>query len=179
MIRILLVICCSFFVPQNDSVLSWNDSYELSWIDFKAKPNNKVNATAVTASGITFGFSIRESNSCPVSYTTEVHAHFYPEKSWFKQELANNHVLVHEQLHFDITELHARKFRQQINELKISNTIKNDLRNLHKDTNKALEKMQNKYDAETNFSRNIEFQYKWQLYIDEELKKLSKYKSVD
>lgn len=179
MIRIFLLICCFVFVKKNEPVLSWNESYELSWIDFKGKPNNTVSATAVTVSGISFGFSISESNSQPISFTTEVHAHFYPEKSWFKPMLANNHVLGHEQLHFDITELHARKFRQQISKLKISNTIKNDLSNLRNEINKALEKMQNNYDTETNFSRQVEFQSKWQLYIDEELEKLSKYKSVD
>lgn len=179
MIRILLITCCFLSIQKDEPVLSWNESYQLTWVDFKSKPNNRVSATAVTASGITFGFSITESNSNPISFTTEVHAHFYPEKSWFKSELANNHVLGHEQLHFDITELHARKFRQHISKLKISNTIKKDLRNLHNEMNKALEVMQNNYDAETNFSRHVEFQSKWQLYIDEELKKLSDYKSVD
>lgn len=179
MIRVLLVVFCFLSLQKEEPVLSWNETYKLSWSDFKASPNRSKSAAAVTASGITFGFSVKESNSRPVSFTTEVYAHFYPEKSWYKPELANNHVLGHEQLHYDITELHARKFRQQISKLKISNTIKNDLRQLHNDINKALAKMQNEYDTETNFSRHVNVQSKWKLYIGDELQKLSKYKSVD
>lgn len=179
MIRILLVVCCFIWGQNNEPALSWNESYKLSWSDFKAKPNKRVSAAAVTASGITFGFSIKQTDDRVISFQTEVNAHFYPEKSWVKPELADNHVLGHEQLHFNITELHARKFRQQISELKTSQSIKNELRQLHKSINKDLEKMQNTYDAETNYSIYAEEQAKWGLFIAQELQKLSKYKSVD
>tara|TARA_R110002049_G_scaffold97782_3_gene238153 strand:- start:2675 stop:3181 length:507 start_codon:yes stop_codon:yes gene_type:complete len=166
--------------PKRGPILSWNASYKLSWSDFKAKPNNRVSAAALTASGITFGFSIQQTDDKRViSFQTEVNAQFYPEKSWFKTELADNHVLGHEQLHFDITELHTRKFRQQISKLKISQSIKNELHGLHKSINKDLETMQNTYDTETNYSRNVETQAKWQLFITQELQKLSEYKTVD
>tara|TARA_R110000868_G_scaffold37543_2_gene132711 strand:+ start:365 stop:907 length:543 start_codon:yes stop_codon:yes gene_type:complete len=178
--RILLVICCLVLVQNHEPVLSWNTSYKLSWSDFKAKPNNNTSAVALTASGITFGFSIRQTDDNRVlSFETDVNAHFYPEKSWYKSELADNHVLGHERLHFDITELHARKFRQAISKLKTSQTIKNELRQLHKSINKDLEVMQNAYDGETDYSRNVETQVKWQLFIINELEKLSEYKTVD
>lgn len=179
MIRILLVICCFIGAQNDEPVLSWNESYKLSWSDFKAKPNKRVSAAAVTASGITFGFSIKQADDRVVSFQTEVNAHFYPEKSWVKSELADNHVLGHEQLHFNITELYARKFRQQISKLKTSQSIKTELRQLHKSINKDLEEMQNTYDAETNYSRSTDIQAKWELFITQELQKLSKYKSVD
>lgn len=157
--------------------MSWSESYKLSWADFEGKPNYQVNAVAITASGISFGFSVKETNSKIVSFTTEVFCHFYPEQSWYKPAVADAHVLGHEQLHFNITELYARKFRQRISKLKVSNTIKTELRQLNKTINKELADMQDKYDAETNYSRNFENQSKWESYISEELKKLSKYKS--
>lgn len=178
MIKLLFVLC--FFVcVQDEPAMSWNESYKLSWADFKGKPNNKVSAVAITASGISFGFSVRETDSKVISFTTEVFCHFYPEQSWYKPNVADNHVLGHEQLHFDITELHVRKFRQRISQLKISNTIKNELRQLNKSINEELSVMQDKYDAETNYSRHFENQAKWKTYIAEELEKFSKYKSVD
>lgn len=159
--------------------MSWNESYKLSWADFKGEPNHNVSAVAITASGISFGFSVRETDSEVVGFTTEVFCHFYPEQSWYKPDIADAHVLGHEQLHFDITELHARKFRQRISMLKVSNTIKSELRQLNKTINKELSEMQNRYDAESNYSRDFENQAKWKNFVAEELEKLSKYKSVE
>ncbi|WP_406684078.1 DUF922 domain-containing protein [Seonamhaeicola sp. MEBiC1930] len=157
--------------------MSWKSSYKLSWSDFKDRPNHSSSAVAVTASGITLGFSVKETASEVIDFSTEVHAHFYPEQSWYKPERANKHILGHEQLHFDITELHARKLRYRISKLKVSNRIKSELRALRKAINSEVELMQNKYDTESDYSRNFEAQAKWEAYIAQELKKFSKYKS--
>lgn len=159
--------------------MTWSGAYELTWDHFKAEPNHQTSAAAVTASGITFGFSIKQTDTKVISFTTNVHAHFYPERSWYKKGVADDHVLKHEQLHFDITELYARKFRQRINQLNVSNSIKRTLKNLHQEINKELEMMQDKYDEETDFSRNFEQQAKWETYIAEELRKHSKYKLLN
>lgn len=180
MIRLFLVCCFLVFVQDDEPVLTWNDSYKLSWQDFKAKPNFADSAVAITASGITFGFSITQTDRDEVvSFSSEVHAHFYPEESWYKIERADDHILGHEQLHFDITELFARKFRYQISQLKLSNSIRRQLKKIHNDINSELSQMQKKYDKETDFSRNFEFQAKWKIFIDAELKRFSKFKSVD
>ncbi len=178
MIKILSVLCC-FLCVQEEPVMSWSDSYKLSWSDFKGQANNKSNAVAITASGISFGFSIKQSNARVISFTTQVHAHFYPEQSWYKPKLADAHILEHEQLHFDITELFVRKFRYRISKLKVSNSIRTTLKHLQNSINKELEKVQDNYDRETNNSINIGAQAKWKVYIATELKKFSNYKSVE
>lgn len=162
---------------QDEPVISWSTSYKLSWSDFKGKPNQRVSAVAVTASGISFGYTIKETDRQVVDFSTEVYAHFYPEKSWYKSERANSHILGHEQLHFDITELYARKFRYRISKLKLSNAIKSELKALQKSINLELKQLQDQYDTESNYSRNFEAQAKWEAYVAEELKKLSKYGS--
>lgn len=180
MVRILLIFLCFFCVQKDEPVLSWDASYKLSWLDFKAKPNMNDGAVAITASGITFGFSITQTDKNEVvSFTTDVHAHFYPEASWYKIERADNHILGHEQLHFDITELYARKFRYQISQLDISNSIRKQLKKTHNTINTELSQMQTKYDNETDYSRNFESQAKWDVFVNAELDKYSKYKSVD
>lgn len=179
-IRISLIVSSFLWVQNDEPVLSWRESNKLSWSDFKAHPDNKLSAVAITASGITFGFSVTQTDKNQVtSFDTDVSAHFYPEKSWFKPELADNYLLDHEQLHFDITELHARKFREQITKLKNLSTVKQDLRYLNESINRALARMQNTYDDESDYSRNEEAQAKWQAYINTELAKVAKYKSVD
>lgn len=179
MIKVFFAICC-FLCFQNDKeVRAWSENYKLTWVDFKGKANYNVGSAAVTTSGISFGYSVKVKNNNVVSFTTEVFANFYPEKSWYKKDLANNHILKHEQLHFDITELYARKFRQQIELLEPDNEIKDTLKTLNKLINEELKALQNLFDEYSNHSINKEEELKWQLFIKEELAKLSQYKSVD
>ena len=156
--------------------MSWSDSYKLSWSDFKDEPNPRVSAVAITASGITFGFSIRQADEEVIDFSTKVHAHFYPEQSWYKAKQADVNVLAHEQLHFDITELFARKLRKEISRLKISNEISKDLKKAHSNVLKELERFQDTYDSETNFSRNSEIQAKWEISVQDQLNNLSDFK---
>ncbi|WP_298533366.1 DUF922 domain-containing protein [uncultured Algibacter sp.] len=180
MIRFLIIVCCFFSLQQDEPTLSWNESNKLSWKDFLAKPNLHESAVAITASGITFEFSISQTEDKQVvSYTSNVQALFYPDKSWYKPNLADAHVLSHEQLHFDITELFARKFRKRISKLSISNHIGKDLKKIHLNILKELKAFQKAYDNETNFSINSESQVKWKISVEEELNNLSEFKSVN
>ena len=179
MLKFALILCSFLCAAQDQPVITWNESYKLSWSDFKDNPDNIDRAVAITASGITFGFSIKQTDTQVVSFTTDVLAHFYPEQSWYKVDETDAHVLGHEQLHFDITELFARKFRHRISQLKTSNTISSELKKLHNTIKKELTSMHDDYDAETDFSRNVERQAKWEAQIAMELAKLSNYKLVD
>ena len=179
--KLVITFCVLMFTltPPNDEVITWRDDIKLSWKNFKGDPKPDSNAVAVTASGITFEYSVKETQSRIVSFTTTIKAHFYPNKSWYIKERADNHILAHEQLHFDITELHVRKFRKEVAQLKVSPRLKNELRRLHEKINTDLATMQNLYDTESDNSINKEAQAKWQLFVKKELKALEYYKSKD
>jgi len=178
--KTIVLLCLVFFIQNNkEPVVTWSDSCRLTWYDFKAKPKHRVSAVATTASGITFGFSVKKNEKRVISFTTEVYAHFYPEQSWYKPKWANKHVLAHEQLHFDITELYARKFRKRISLLKTTNDVASRLKAIHKSINEELATFQNEYDAETDYSRNVGTQLQWQAIIKAELKKLDYFKFKD
>ncbi|MBO6880719.1 DUF922 domain-containing protein [Winogradskyella sp.] len=162
---------------SNDETMTWHEARKLSWADFKASPDPASDAVALTASGITFGYSVKTSNRRIVGFSTTVEAHFYPAKSWYIKEKGDDHVLGHEQLHFDITELYVRKFRKQLDRLVVNQNIKKQMEQIHVAINKALEESQKTYDAQTNHSINVEAQKYWEAFIAEELKKLDKYKS--
>lgn len=162
---------------SNEETISWNDMRKLSWEDFKGSPNPNSDAVALTASGITFGYSVKTSGKRIVNYSASVQAHFYPNKSWYLTEKADDHILAHEQLHFDITELYVRKFKQQLERLVVNQNIKTQMNQIHVAINEALDKTQKTYDEQTNHSINVEAQNYWENYIKEELKKLEKYKS--
>ncbi|GGW73987.1 hypothetical protein GCM10008085_27710 [Winogradskyella epiphytica] len=162
---------------SNEDAKSWSEGQKLSWSDFKGNPDPTSDAVALTASGITFGYSLKTSGKRIVDYRTTVEAHFYPNKSWYVKSRGNHHVLRHEQLHFDITELYARQFRQQLTKLVVNQNLKEQMRSLHDSVNKALNETQIRYDKQTNHSMNIEKQKAWELFVAKELKALDQFKS--
>ena len=131
---------------------------------------------AITASGITFGYSVQETDGRVTSFEASVKAHFYPDKSWYKPQQVNDTILMHERLHFDITEWHARQLRQQIAALKPSQSVAATLDRLYTQASLTLRETQSTYDTESDHSRNIEKQLVWQEKIAIELKKLEQYK---
>ncbi len=175
MYKFLILTFFTFLFFQEEPTITWQEDFKLQWSDFKGKPKPVGDAVATTVSGILFGFSTTKSSSRLVDYSFNVTAHFYPEKSWIVNETLSNIVLAHERLHFDITELYARKFRQRIINFKFTNAINNEMQSIHNAIIKELSELQNKYDAETNHSQNIEKQIAWQKLIAVELDKLSNY----
>jgi len=161
---------------QEERSVTWNDDLQLTWADFNGKPSYGTTVAAVTASGISFGFSTKMTETLLVDYTYEVLAQFYPDKSWYIKERANSIILDHERLHFDITELHARKFRKRIAQTKFDLRISDQMELIHTSINDELKQMQKKYDQETDNSQNVERQKDWQRYIKLELEKLTYYK---
>lgn len=174
---IVVFIVLYFGKSSNDETLIWDASRKLTWADFKAEPDIESDAAALTASGITFGYSIKTADKRIVNVKTTVEAHFYPNKSWYFKDKGDNHILKHEQLHFDITELYARKFRKQLSSLPIHRNINKQMDKMHVDFNEALNEMQKRYDKETNHSLNREVQKQWEYSITEELKALNPFKS--
>lgn len=162
---------------STEETMTWNETRKLTWADFKANPNPNSDAVALTASGITFGYSVKTSGKRIIDFTTSVEAHFYPNKSWYVEEQADKHILGHEQLHFDITELYVRKFRQQLERLVVNQNIKEQMSQIHVAINEALDETQKSYDTQSQHSINVEAQKYWKTFIEEELQKLTQYKS--
>lgn len=175
----LLIILTILFVGNisNEESMMWNESKKLTWADFKASPDLESDAVAITASGITFQYSVKTSGEEIVDFSTSVESLFYPNKSWYFKEKADKNILCHEQLHFDITELYARKFREQITLLVVNQNVKEQMNRLHASINEALNETQKLYDLQTNHSMNIEMQKEWEVTIKKELIKYEDYKS--
>ncbi len=179
--QIKLIIFCILFLivgkNSNEETMIWDESRKLTWSDFKANPNLDSDAVALTASGITFGYSVKTSGRRIIGFSTSVEAHFYPNKSWYLKEKDDAYILMHEQLHFDITELYARKFREQLTRLEVNQNIKDQMSKLHTTINEALNETQKRYDAQSNHSINVEMQKQWKSFIAAELITLDQYKS--
>ena len=166
-IKILSAFLFFFVLPlsaQDEDIILWNADVKLSWADFKGEPTN-TRAAAVTASGLTYSFSTLRKNDAAVEVNFEVKSHFYPKESWYRPEVCNDVILKHEQLHFDITELYARKFLERLNKASFTDKAKAEVKAIYNQINKELNEYQNLYDSETNFSRNRDQQEAWQIKL--------------
>ncbi|WP_217363259.1 DUF922 domain-containing protein [Winogradskyella undariae] len=162
----------------SEESLTWNEDVKLTWADFKGTPDSESDAVALTASGITFGFSVKTSEKKIVDFSTTVFTHFYPNKSWYLKDKSNTYILNHEQLHFDITELYARQFRQKLAKLEVNKNVKAQMKRLHAAINEELNETQQRYDMQTNHSLNVKMQKEWNTNIQKELDKLEAFKSI-
>jgi hypothetical protein len=163
----LLFGVISFSQEIEDSYL-WDAETKLVWADFKGDIPPDAVPAATTASGISYKYSANLLHH-EVNLDFEVNAFFYPNESWYKPDVCNDLILSHEQLHFDISELFARKMRKRLNETSFSDNVKAEIRKIYKETLKELADFQDRYDWETNFSRNREAQLRWNTQIAEAL----------
>lgn len=179
MYKFLVAICFVCTIHQDyDSTIIWDSNYRLQWKDFKSskKTTSSERAAAVTASGISFGFSAKQTKTRLLSYDYHVISHFYPEKSWYFKGKENDVILEHERLHFDITELFARKLRKRIENTTFTLNIKNEMNTLNRQINEELKEFQEQYDFETQHSIRLEAQKKWEKDVALQLMRLNYYK---
>ncbi len=155
-----------FVLPQlkEEDFIKWNEGRKLTWDDFKAPPQNIGNTAAITTTHLVFSYSISNGK---ISYIID--CRFEKNKSWGL--LKNDWVLQHEQGHFDIAEIFARKLNKQTTEYQFNKTsFQNDIDAIYKAIVAEKEKFQQLYDEETDHSRNKSKQEEWLKKIENELK---------
>lgn len=167
-ILVLVFLWTSFCAAQDYETIPWSEK-RLTWKDFKGEPPASDRVAATTASGISYQFSTSGTRNT-FKVDLEISTHFYPQKSWYKPSLSDEIVLSHEQLHFDISELFARKLRQELSEAHFTpDNVKSKIKTSYNKNNKALNEFQNQYDEDTNFSRNLQKQIIWNKKIEADL----------
>jgi len=162
------VILC-FAKLQAQDEITWTSNQKLKWSDFKGDMPAGSSAAATTASGISYDFSTFYKND-KLKTNFKVSTFFYPSKSWYNSNFASEWILAHEQLHFDITELYARKMREELRTFKFTKNVKAEVREIYKKTLRQLNDFQNKYDGETDYSRKKLVQERWIMEIGKALK---------
>lgn len=178
-VLISLLMTLSFFSNSqsihfdNDTVY-WDSHRRLTWSDFKCKPSgNDLTAYGfqATAGSLVFVDTARIPNESGgvVSYSC-----FIKSKSWTKDTTSSD-LLAHEQLHFDIAELYARKIRKEIWLLRQQN-VDTDL---HKQKiGELLDEFyltSNEYDRETANGVILFKQQEWNKKIEKGLSDMESY----
>ena len=180
----------SFSFVKDDFIL-WQENKKLKIQDFKAENNDtiKVNRKqflgAISAIRIEYSSFQRNKNSVP---DFSIKTYFDPNESWML--LKNDYVLQHEQIHFDLTELYARKMRKSIESLRQKNITNISIyRKKIQHWNVMKEKASNQFDADNQdyyikigqkilFQKNPK-QEAWKKKVDRELFQYSLFKNAD
>lgn len=161
-------------IAQEQEKLAWENDRLLSWTDFKAAPKENIPYSANTNSGLSYSWNYSTATGEAI-LEHEVHSNFYPNLSWVKAIHNKEYLLAHEQLHFDITELHARKLRLKLDNYEIGRTVRQDLKAIYNKVEAERVAMQNLFDKETSHSENQSEEMRWREFIAKELDKLSEY----
>jgi hypothetical protein len=153
---------------KDEELLDWSASRKLTWNDYKASPDPDNDAAASTTTYLAIEYNITSS-----SFGYKIQSRFSKTRSWGLHK--TDYILSHEQGHFDIAEIFARKLNKQMSEYKFNKkTYQQDLNKTYKDILDEKEKMQNDYDKETNHSINKEKQAEW---VKKIAKMLEEYKN--
>lgn len=160
---LLAFLACTLSVygQEEEQGLPWRADWRLTWEDFQGAVPMGASAAATTASGISYSYQAQWEGKGAVEVVFDIQAHFYPSESWYRPEVCDEHILKHEQLHFDIAEIFARKLRQRLEAKTFTKNIKAEVKQIYQKTVRDLSKFQNQYDRETDFSRNRENQLLW------------------
>lgn len=147
-------------VINEDAIIAWTTGKKLSWDDFLCSPQKQGEAVASTSTSLGIAYQVKDGE-----LSFDITCHFSKKKSWGL--LKTDYILAHEQAHFDITELHARKLYEALYDYEFnSKTFKKDIAAIYERIVKEKEAMQKAYDGETDHSRRRRIQYDWLEKID-------------
>ncbi len=154
--------------PKEDPI-AWSSTRRLSWADFKATPDPRSGNAALTSSKISFKYSQSGAN-----FSYQIACEFDKNASWGKVKTPL--ILAHEQGHFDISEIHARKLNRALQQYSINEaSLAKDISSIYQKIMEEQNSLQSDYDNETNFSRNPGQQQAWLEKIKKELERLEAY----
>ncbi len=168
----LLVLCLLPFLKAltDSSTIPWSAARKLTWADFKSSPDNNATNAALTSSKIVFNFGYGPDKG--FNYT--ISCEFDKNSSWVR--VKTDYILAHEQGHFDVAEIFARRLNKSLKAYSLNTrTVQKEVPAMYQQLMKEESEWQNQYDNETDYSRNHAQQAVWLEKIQRELDKLADY----
>lgn len=158
--------------PQDDNIIVWDSKRKLKWDDFKGvRSNPDVNVGGESSISIKYEYVVKRKLK-----RYDVVCFFTRSKSW--TTATDEYHLNHEQKHFDIGEIYARKLRKWFAENRriITDDNYRIMDSVYYQHIDLMRKAQDEYDAETRWSMLKMAQWNWNEEIDKQLKELEGYK---
>lgn len=189
----LLVLCLQAFKPVVTSRILWSESRKLTWDDFKGKQEKKIiqtlrlpkdsmiiterDTTRIHIESEAYCYHEIQFNSKSLgnAITYEVRTYFIPAHSW--TQTSSEYVLDHEQRHFDLAEVCARKFRKHLSD-SVSTSNQKELQRVFNLFHADDMAMQQAYDSITQHSMDHEAQFRYDAQIDSLLNAYAEYAPI-
>jgi hypothetical protein len=157
----------------------WEENLPLTWHDFKGPVDIGSKFYAQTNAGIYY----QVQQTSQTQFLIFVETFFDPKHSWYKKGQVTDYLLKHEQVHFDIHELHSRLFIKSLLETEFneSNKVFGRIRDLYVKAMEDARDINDMYDKETNHSVDKVQQMVWNKKVDAMLTDTEQYdlKEVD
>jgi len=159
-------------IGKYEKQIEWNINRPLKWSDFKGQHKeissfNKF--TAETNSGFQYQTNYVNAFKRPKFFVTSF---FNCNLSWVNPGFTKNkELLIHEQGHFDLSEIYARKLEKKLNNANLKmNNIVADSKHIYEEVYLEFSQEQIKYDNETTHGSILEKQEKWNKYFNSVLR---------
>ncbi|MBB6610034.1 DUF922 domain-containing protein [Pontibacter sp. Tf4] len=152
--------------------IAWSADRRLAWSDFKASPDTLNPHHALTAANLAVDAKCNAN-----TFAYDVKCVFLATESWTKNTRSEK-LLHHEQLHFDLTEVHARQLRKNLQALGTS--CPDAKPRLAAVVNAAFADWkadQEKFDEQSRHGLDAKVSEVWEQNIAKRLKQLEKFKS--
>lgn len=156
----------------------WKEDQKLVWDNFQSPVNRKNNPNVAAYTHCGWEYSLVKSSNPKTPVKIEITAIFNEERSWKDVKKINDYILLHEQKHFDIAELFARKLRKEVAEKIItSGDYDRYFKAVYQKISNDYQNFQKSYDRETQHGINEEKQREYNTHISEELNNLKSYQA--
>lgn len=162
-------------IIQRDTIkfIQWDNNRHLSSADFRRKPPAKPESVAQGLFILNMDFEFDES-----SFEFRVQTLFIKDSSWVTPEAKS---LNHLEYIFDLYEVYARLMRKEFLSMNkgSSQTIEENLSLRTKEYLKMIKQECAKFDSQSSFGFDNEYEIKWETDIKSRLNKLKEYSYTD
>ncbi|RYD59088.1 MAG: DUF922 domain-containing protein [Sphingobacteriales bacterium] len=164
-------LLCSFVQDDSEEVIHWDKSKLLKYSDFKADTSfakhSAISCLKIIPSLYIDGYKLKYS----------IRAGFYTGCSYMRHR--DKQLLEHEQRHFDMVEIYARKMRQYLSSCANTRVTTKELNLTLTQIDADLQAVQVLYDKVTQHGLKPRAQLHWNKQIDATLDSLNAYGSPD
>jgi hypothetical protein len=156
----------------DDDTVFYNPIRKLVWNDFLAVPRRGSHYAAEVFTSFSYEGKSSVKDGI-VQLNLQLKAYMLKNSSWARADVRNDYALNHEQRHFDITKLVMERFKQKIQPDSLTVDDYNSIVQYQfLESFREMNRLQERYDRETNHGINQGLQDIWNHRIDEELQTL-------
>ncbi|KUJ52900.1 DUF922 domain-containing protein [Chryseobacterium sp. JAH] len=173
-ILLVFILISSFLRSQR---IEWKEGSKLVWSNFKSKINNQRGKDIVAYTHCGWVYSVTKSSNPKGIAKVSIETIFNEDKSWKDEKRINDYVLNHEQKHFDIAEIFARKIRKEtVDKIKTTGDYDKYFQTIYNRIIKDYKNFQALYDGVTEHGMNKEKQAEYDTLISKELEQLKNFR---